>query len=51
MGKFDIAIKTCGEYLKPVKQASMKLAELEQSVKQKQHELKVREEEDKHAKS
>ena len=49
MGGFDKAIKTCGEYIKPVKQATLRLKELEQSVKQRKHELKVKEEEEKHA--
>ena len=47
MGGFDKAIKTCGEYIKPVKQATLRLKELEQSVKQRKHELKVKEEEEK----
>ena len=49
MGGFEKAIKTCGEYIKPVKKATQQLKELEQSVKQRKHELKIREEEEKHA--
>ena len=33
MGFFDKAVKTCGEYLKPIKQARLQMKQLEQSVK------------------
>ena len=33
MGQFDRAIKTCSEYLKPIKQAKSRVKELEQIVK------------------
>ena len=48
MGHFEQAIKTCGEYLKPIKKATLNMKKLELSVKQKKLEFKMKEEEDKH---